>query len=214
MIKEVGCSLGAKSPGGGEMVVQSPPSLDAFASSDPSHRTHGKAFFASVFAPWVERVDFKGDEGVSQVSEIGNSIIEVAYGFDGIAWDDDVLSYAEPCLMLPPLPTPSDWVIRKVLELSKKMGVSFTSIEYQVEELFKEIERRYQVFSKRSDWVSPGETRNRKVRELNGLLSSVNYDGSNSGGRRSRVLHRDSNRSRSLSLTCDGHETLDNSLEC
>lgn len=57
------------------------------------------------------------------------------------------------------------------------MGVSFTGIEYKVEELFWEIERRMNIKIKQS--LSHPRYRNEKrgLKELKRLTSLVNYDG-------------------------------------
>lgn len=79
----------------------------------------------------------------------------------------------KPLMALPP-PASFEWVVKKTLELSCRMGVSFEGIGYKVEELFREIERRWLRLSR-------SRTRNLEGKKgtciLKNLSSSINYDG-------------------------------------
>lgn len=59
---------------------------------------------------------------------------------------DDVVPVPLACDSKEPIkrlaPMLSEWVIAKVKEVSRKMGISFTSMEDHVEALFCEIERQ------------------------------------------------------------------------
>lgn len=59
-----------------------------------------------------------------------------------------------------------------------------------------------------------GENSNHKVRELKRMISSVNYEGSNSAGRKNRASGREDSRSRDLSIIGDDHEDVYYNTEC
>lgn len=53
----------------------------------------------------------------------------------------DSITEAKPILMLPPMAR-SDWVLKKVAELKRRLGYNFKEVERRVEDFFWEIERR------------------------------------------------------------------------
>lgn len=72
-------------------------------------------------------------EGVSGVFEIGSKIIHSAY-------NETSMVTMEPSLCMFP-PTPAlNWVICRMRDLSKKMGICFEGMEPKVEGLFRESE--------------------------------------------------------------------------
>lgn len=83
-------------------------------SSNPKGKTQG------------ERAKELRAEGISDISKIDWVLFNAMTEYQE----------ANPLMMLPPLP-PSEQVVRNVIELSRKMRVSFTNIEYKVEDQIK-----------------------------------------------------------------------------
>lgn len=94
------------------------------------------------------------------------------------AWDlveSSANEFEKPLNMIPP-PTVLEWVVKKTKELSRKMKVSFTGIEYMVEELFCEIERRRHTKVRKCDSGKNSGGSSKNKRELLRLECAINYD--------------------------------------
>lgn len=109
--------------------------------------------------------------------------------------DEDFCMEAEPMLMLPPY-YQSDWVIKKVVEVKRRLGYSFQEMKHHVEEFFWEIEQKCSWSLRKDKDSKPKDPKGRRERELKKLHSEVNYEGKNKGRERMRG-HRGFNHSKS-----------------
>lgn len=92
----------------------------------------------------------------------------------------DSIEEVVPILMLPP-PSLSEWVIRKVVEVKRRMSYSFKEMEQKIEEFFWEVEQRRSWSPRRPKEIHRRHFGNGFSRELKNLHSDINYEGRKEG---------------------------------
>lgn len=98
---------------------------------------------------WGDRVEFEDVELLPEIPMLGTTDLDNQWALT--EWDQATLvssevvmeeiSFKEPLYMLPP-PSASNWVLKQVNDIKRRMGISFDGLEEKIEELFREIERR------------------------------------------------------------------------
>lgn len=118
---------------------------------------------------------------------IDNSLVELEDGYSCLKElnKDEIIQDVDLLLMLPP-PYRSNWMIKKVAEVKRRLGYAFKDMEQRVENFFWEIERRRSWSPKRK---CRKKASGRRSRELTNLQSGVNYD-REKGGRVRRKRRR------------------------
>lgn len=91
-----------------------------------------------------------------------------------------LVSDVEPIFMLPP-PLSSKWVLKKVVEVKRRLGYTFQEIEKCVEDFFWEIEGRRSQSPKRPAVSVKQLERGKHSRELKKLDFDINYEGGRKG---------------------------------
>lgn len=83
--------------------------------------------------------------------------------------DEDQVLHEELSLQALPHAKPLNWVVRNAMALSKCIRVSFHGMEYQVEDIFREIEKCWNLQARRCVLVPCQRTEGKKWRELKRL---------------------------------------------
>lgn len=112
------------------------------------------------------------EEGASLGSGIDSETIRRAYG-EIVSIQNHPKEF--PLQVLPPV-LASEWIVHRVVDLSKRMGVKFNGIEYKVVELFHKIGCRSGLNRSRRTVTPRSCSQAKKSRELKSLASSINYE--------------------------------------